>query len=336
MPNAPRDGAAFAPNIGTDDALLSVGPNIPAVALKAGVVCALVTVAELGVSNTVGVSFAVSKPGAMVLVDVFPVMPNVGAVVVCVFEPNNGVVVPNMVPAELVPRGVVGFVCPKIGEPPPNTEDDVVVEVGGTLTLANRPGLTVLFDVETTLVVGAKIEGAVVFGLNTALVTGTGDVVPKSGWLVEPKMFVVGIVLDEVAKMDVVGVPNCGTVVILAPNCGIAAAVVAPNIGTAVLLVVLKPVVLGAGAAGRATGVDAVLGVLAAPKTNTGLLIDDVEEVMDAPRENVGALGELNAGVAEVVAVNALFVEVNELLVAGVLDVKLNDLVVTCGNVVVA
>lgn len=109
--------------------------------------------------------------------------------------------------------------------------------------------------------------------------------------------------------------------------------VVAPNIGTAVLLVVLNPVILEVVAAGKAIGVDAVLGVLEAPKTKTGLLIDDVEEVVDAPNENAGALDDPNAVVAVVVAVNALFVDVNELLVgAKVLEVKLNDLVVTCGN----
>jgi hypothetical protein len=330
VPNAPADGVVFAPNVGTDDALLFVEPNIPVVALKADVVCAFIIVPALGDPNTVVASFAVSKLGAMVLVDVFPVIPNVGTVVVSVFEPNNDVVVlPNMVPAAPVPKDVEGFVCPKIGEPLPNTEDDAVVEVEVTLALENKPGLTVLFDVDTTLVVGAKIEGAVVFELNTLVVPGTDNVAPKSGWLVAPKMFVVVVVFDVVAKIDVVDVPNCGTVVIVAPNCGIAAVVVVPNKGTAVLLVVPKPVVLEAVAAGRAIGVDAVLGVLAAPKTNTGLLID--EEVVDAPSENAGALEDPNADVA-VVVVNALLVDVNELLVcAKVLDVKLNDLVVTCG-----
>lgn len=178
VPNVPADGVVFAPNIGTDDALLSVEPNMPVVALKAGVVCALVTVPALGDPNTVVASFAASKPGAMVLVDV---LPNVDAVVVCVFEPNNVVVVPpNMVTAAPVPKDVDGFVCPKIGEPLPNTEGDAVVEVKVTLALENRPGLTVLFDVDMTLVVGAKIEDVVVFELNTPVVPGT-DVAPKSG-----------------------------------------------------------------------------------------------------------------------------------------------------------
>jgi len=141
-------------------------------------------------------------------------------------------------------------------------------------------------------------------------------------------MFVVVVVLDVVAKIDVVDVPNCGAVVIVAPNCGIAAVVVAPNKGTAVLLVVPKPVVLEVVAAGRAIGVDAVLGVLAVPKTNTGSLIG--EEVVDVPSENAGAFDDPNADVAIVVVVNALL---DELLVcAKVLGVKLNDLVVTCGN----
>lgn len=181
VPNAPADGVAFAPNMGTVDVLLSAEPNKLVEALKAGALCALVTVAELGAPNTVGVSFAVSNPGAMILVDVFPVMPNVGAVVVCVFEPNNDVVVPNMAPVALVPKDAEGFVCPKIdGEPLPNIEDDVVVEVDVTLALENRPGLTVLFDVDMTLVVDAKIEGAVVFGINTPVVPGTDDVAAKS------------------------------------------------------------------------------------------------------------------------------------------------------------
>jgi len=41
--------------------------------------------------------------------------------------------------------------------------------------------LTVLFDVDTTLVVDAKIEDTVVFGLNTSVVPGMDIVAPKSG-----------------------------------------------------------------------------------------------------------------------------------------------------------
>jgi len=149
-------------------------------------------------------------------------------------------------------------------------------------------------------------------------------------------MFVFVVVIDVVAKMDVVGVPNCGTVVVDVPNCGTVVVdapncgtvVDVPNVGIALLLIVLKLVVLLAVVAGRTIAVDVVLGV---PKTNRGLLVDKVDiEVVDVvPNENVDALDNPNAGAVAVVvfAVNELFAVVIE-----VLDVKLKDLVVTCDN----
>jgi len=154
-------------------------------------------------------------------------------------------------------------------------------------------------------------------------------------------MFVFVVVIDVVAKMAVVGVPNCGTVVdvpncgtvvvdvpncgtvvVDAPNCGMVVVVDVPNVGIALLLIVLKLVVLLAVVAGKTIAVDVVLGV---PKTNRGLLVDKVDiEVVDVvPNENVDALDSPNAG-AVVVVVFAVVIEV--------LDVKLKDLVVTCDN----
>lgn len=156
--------------------------------------------------------------------------------------------------------------------------------------------------------------------------------------LVTPNMFVFVVVIDVVAKMDVVGVPNCGTVVVGvpncgtvvvdAPNCGTAVVVDAPNTGIALLLIVLKLVVLLTVVAGRTIAVDVVLGVLEAPKTNRDLLVDKVgiEEVADVVlNENVDAPDSPNVGAVAVVvfAVNELFA----MVVIEVLGVKLKDLV---------
>lgn len=148
-------------------------------------------------------------------------------------------------------------------------------------------------------------------------------------------MFVV--VIDVVAKIDVVGVPNCGTVVVGVPNCcetvvvdvpncGRVVVVDAPNAGIALLLIVLKPLVLLAVVAGRIIGVG--LEVLEAPKTNRGLPVDEVDivEVTDGvvASENMDALGRANVDVVVVFAVNELFETVE------VLGAKLKDLVVAC------
>lgn len=155
--------------------------------------------------------------------------------------------------------------------------------------------------------------------------------------LIVPNIFVLVVVIGVVAKIDVVGVPNCGTVVVGVPNCetvvvdvpncGTVVVVDAPNAGIALLLIVLRPLVLAV-VAGRIIGVG--LEVLEAPKTNRGLLVDEVDivEVTDVvPSENIDALGSPNVDAVVVVfAVNELFATV------GVLDVKLKDLVVTCDN----
>lgn len=151
-------------------------------------------------------------------------------------------------------------------------------------------------------------------------------------------MFVLVVVIDVVAKMDVVGGPNCGTVVVggpncetvvvWVPNCGIAVAVDGPNVGIALLLIVLKLLALLAVVAGNTID---VLGVLEAPKTNRGLLVGKVvvEEVTDVvPSENVGVLDSPNAVAVVVFAVNEPFATV----VIEVLGVKLKDLVVACDN----
>lgn len=161
--------------------------------------------------------------------------------------------------------------------------------------------------------------------------------------LASPNIFVFVVVGDVVAKMDVVGVlncgtvvvgvPNCGTVVVDAPNCGTVVAIDVPNVGIALLLIVLKLVVLLAVVTGKAIAVDVVLEVLEAPKTNRGLLVGkvDIEEVADVvPRENVGTLESPNVDTVAVVAF-----AVNELLatvVVEVLGMKLKDLAVTCDN----
>lgn len=175
VPNAEKTGP--------DDALLSVEPNILLVPPKAGVVCAFVTVFILGEPNA---GVVVLKPGVTVLVETFAVMPNVDAVVVCVVELNNDVVVlPNIPPVVLaLPKDVEGFVCPKISELLPNSKEGaVVVEVELALTLENKLELAVLFNEDTALVVEVNIEGVVVFGLVNKLVV-VGDVIdatPKSG-----------------------------------------------------------------------------------------------------------------------------------------------------------
>lgn len=110
MPKASVAEVAFAPNMGTDGALLSVEPNIPVVLPKVGVACTFVAVPTLGVPNAGVVLFVVSKPGVIALVETLPVMPNAGAVVpVCVVEPNNGAVVPPNMPLA-VPKDVEDFV----------------------------------------------------------------------------------------------------------------------------------------------------------------------------------------------------------------------------------
>lgn len=153
-------------------------------------------------------------------------------------------------------------------------------------------------------------------------------------------MFVV--VIDVVAKMDVVGVPNCGTVVVGVPNCGtviadalncgtVVVVMGAPNAGIALLPIALKLLVLFVVGAGRAIAVDVVLGVLEVPKTNRGLLVDKVgiEEVADVvPSKNVDAPDSPNVGAVAVVvfAVNELFA----MVVIDVLGVKLKEVVVRC------
>lgn len=151
-------------------------------------------------------------------------------------------------------------------------------------------------------------------------------------------VFVVIVVIDVVVKMDVVGVPNCGTVVVGVPNCetvvvdvpncGTVVVVDTPNVGIALLLIVLK-VVLLAVVAGRTMGV--VLEVLEAPKTNRGLLVDKVgiEEVADVVlSENVLDNPNVDTVAVVVFTANELFATV----VIGVLNAKLKDLVVACGN----
>lgn len=156
-------------------------------------------------------------------------------------------------------------------------------------------------------------------------------------------MFAFVVVIDVVGvpKMDVVDVPNCGTVVVGVPNCGTVVVeapncgtvIGAPNVGIALLFIVLKLVVLLIVVAGRTIAVDVVFEILEAPKTNRGLLVDKVgiEEVVDVvPNENVDGLDSPNVGVVVVVtvAVNEPFV----MVVIEVLGVKLKDVVVTCDN----
>lgn len=183
MPKASVAGVAFAPNMGTAGALLSVEPNIPVVPPKAGVDCTFVVVPTPDVPNAGVVLFVVSKPGVTALVETLPAMPNAGAVVppVCVVEPNNGaVVLPNMLVA---PKDVEGFVWPKTEVPLPNTEGAAVVGVELALALENKLGVLAADD-DAALVVETKIEGTVAGVLNILAVSDVvpdPDAAPKSG-----------------------------------------------------------------------------------------------------------------------------------------------------------
>lgn len=154
--------------------------------------------------------------------------------------------------------------------------------------------------------------------------------------LAEPKTFVLVVVFDVVAKMDVVDTPNCGTVIVDVLNCGVT--VDAPNVRTALFFIAPKFVILLVVVTGRTAAVDVAFEVLEEPKANRDLLVDevDVEGVVDVS-ENAGALDnpdidvDVANGVAFVVFVNELLAAV----VAKILDVKLKDLFVTCGNDVV-
>lgn len=337
MPKVPLAGVVFVPNRGID-VVLSVEPNIVVVLPKADVVC---DVPAFGVPNPSVVLFMLSKPEVIVPVETFPVMLNVDVVgTTCVVELNNGdVVLPNMPLA--VPKDGESFVCPKIGVPLPNIEDVVVVGVKLALALANKLELIVLFDEDAVLVVVTKIEGTVVVGLlNMLVVPGTVDAVPKNDWLllVEPKIFVLVVVFVVVAKMDVVDTPNCGTVIVGVLNCGVIVVVDTPNARTALFFIPLKLLILLAVVTGRTAVVDVVFEVLEVPKTNRGLLVDevDVEVVVDVLSENAGALDnpvdvDVVNDVVFVIFVNGLFAVV----VTKILDVKLKDLVVTWGNDVV-
>lgn len=178
MPKASVAGVAFAPNMGTAGVLLSVEPNIPVVAPKAGGDCTFVVAPTPGVPNAGVVLFVVSKPEVIALVETLPAMPNAGAVVpVCVVEPNNGdVVLPNMLP--VVPKDVEGFVWPKTGVPLLNTEGAAVVGVELALALENKlePGVLPVDD--ATLAVETKIEEVVAGALNIPAVS---NVVPDLG-----------------------------------------------------------------------------------------------------------------------------------------------------------
>lgn len=153
--------------------------------------------------------------------------------------------------------------------------------------------------------------------------------------LVVPKIFVLVVVFDVVAKMDVVDTPNCGTVIVDVLNCGVMVVVDVPNVRTALFFIAPKLVILLAVVTGRIAAVDVAFEVLEVPKANRGLLVDEVavEEVVDVL--STGTLDNLDVDVD--VANDATFV--NKLLaavVAKILDVKkLKDLVVTGGNDVV-
>lgn len=337
VPAARLAGVAFVPNMGTD-VVLSTEPNILVVLPKADVVCDVPTP---GVPNA-SVVFVLSKPDVIVPVETFPVMLNVDVVgTTCGVELNNDDVVPNMPLA--VPKDGESFVCRKIGVLLPNIEGVVVVEVKLVLALANKLELIVLFDEGAVLVVVVtKIEGTVVVGLlNIPVVPGTAvDAVPKNDWLllVEPKIFVLVVVFDVVAKMDVVDIPNCGTVIVGVLNCGVIVVVDAPNgVRTALFFIPPKVVILLVVVTGRTAAVDVAFEVLEAPKINRGLLVDeiDVEEVVDVLGENADALDnpvdvDVVNDVVFVIFVNGLLAVV----VTKILDVKLKDLVVTCGIVV--
>lgn len=154
--------------------------------------------------------------------------------------------------------------------------------------------------------------------------------------LVEPKIFVFVVIFDVAAKMgDVVGgTPNCGTVIVDVLNCGAMVVVDAPNVRTALFFIPSKLFILLAVVTGRTAAVGVAFEALAVPKTNIGLLVDevDVEEAVDVLSENAGALDNVDVDVANGV------VFANELLAAVVpkiLDAKLKGLVVTCGKDVI-
>lgn len=146
--------------------------------------------------------------------------------------------------------------------------------------------------------------------------------------LVEPKIFVLVVVFDVVAKMDVVDTPNCGTAIVDVLNCGVMLVVVAPNVRTALFFIASKLFALLVVVTGRTAAVDVAFEVLEEPKVNKDLLVDevDVEGVVDVS-ENAGVLD--NPDIDFDVANDVVFVVfVNELLAAVVikiLDVKLKD-----------
>lgn len=151
--------------------------------------------------------------------------------------------------------------------------------------------------------------------------------------LVEPKIFVLVVVFDVVAKMEVVDDPNCGTLIVGVLNCGVMLVVDAPNAMTPLFFIPPKLVILLAVATGGTAAVDVAFEGLDVPNMNRGLLVDkaDVEEVVDG-------LTSENAGVLDNPEVDVDVVFANELLAAVVikiLDVKLKDFVVACGNDVV-
>lgn len=146
--------------------------------------------------------------------------------------------------------------------------------------------------------------------------------------------------LDVAAKMDVVGVLNCDTVVVGTPNCGVlvvgvlncvvTVVVGVPNAARVTLsFIVSKPVVPVLAVVAAVTIVLALL----APNTNKDLLVDEVVMV-GVPSENVGAVDNSNVGIVVVVvlALNEPFVTVD---VEAAFDAKPKDLFVSCGSDVV-
>jgi len=98
-------------------------------------------------------------------------------------------------------------------------------------------------------------------------------------------MLVLDVAFDIAVKIDVVGVLNCETIVVGAPNAGIV-----------LLLIVLKFVAV------VVIDVETALEILEAPKTNRGLL-DEVVEITDVPNENVDVVDNPKAGIAVVVGI---------------------------------
>jgi len=173
VPKVPAvEDGAFVPNMGTDD-MRSVELNILVVLPKVGGVCTFVTV-PIFVPNAGAALFVMSKfEGLIVLVEM---LPNVGELVVCVVELNNGgALAPNIAPG-FVPKDVEGFVCPKINVPLLNTEDVEVVEL--ELALENKLEPAVLLR-EADVTVEAKIGGSVVFEALNIFVDL--DTAPKTG-----------------------------------------------------------------------------------------------------------------------------------------------------------